>query len=244
MAAVELAAAVATVATAAKVAPVPAEGMAEPRDPVGVGLARLAPAVQAGPVEPVGPAASPVVEGQVVEPTAPACQAAVVRTAPAAIRGLAALEVAGGASGAGAPGTGGAPGSAGGSGGAGGNGGGRKPARRQHEGGQLKSRWRNVAVAGAVLVAGLVGLFLPVSAFDGGTSTVGCGNAVVAEQSSAGAANHVADTRSSRCRSGGSPARLSRRLRLGGIRSTTLGDSIGDRRRRRDSRGSRHPWSS
>jgi hypothetical protein len=53
----------------------------------------------------------------------------------------------------------------------------------------LKSRLRNVTVGAAVLVAGVVGLFLPISAFDGGTSTVGCGNAVAAAKPSANAAN-------------------------------------------------------
>jgi hypothetical protein len=34
-----------------------------------------------------------------------------------------------------------------------------------------------------VLIAGVVGLFLPVSVFDGNSSTVACGNAVTADQS-------------------------------------------------------------
>jgi uncharacterized membrane protein HdeD (DUF308 family) len=45
----------------------------------------------------------------------------------------------------------------------------------------VNSRLRNVVVGVAVLVAGLAGLFLPVSAFDGSSSTVTCGNAVTAE---------------------------------------------------------------
>ena len=53
----------------------------------------------------------------------------------------------------------------------------------------MKSRLRNVAVGAAVLVAGVVGLFLPIAAFGGGTSTVACGNAVVAAKPSASAAN-------------------------------------------------------
>jgi hypothetical protein len=40
-----------------------------------------------------------------------------------------------------------------------------------------------------VLIAGVVGLFLPVSVFDGNSSTVGCGNAVVANPSAPAAAN-------------------------------------------------------
>jgi hypothetical protein len=37
---------------------------------------------------------------------------------------------------------------------------------------------RNVVIAVVVLIAGVVGLFLPVSVFDGISSTVPCGNAV------------------------------------------------------------------
>jgi hypothetical protein len=40
-----------------------------------------------------------------------------------------------------------------------------------------------------VLIAGVVGLFLPVSVWDGHSSTVACGNAVVANQSGPRAAN-------------------------------------------------------
>jgi hypothetical protein len=54
---------------------------------------------------------------------------------------------------------------------------------------RVKSRIRNVLVAAAVLIAGVVGLFLPVSVFDGGSSTVGCGNAVTADESGPRAAN-------------------------------------------------------
>lgn len=43
----------------------------------------------------------------------------------------------------------------------------------------MKSRWRTALVGAAVLAAGVVGLLLPVSAFDGGV-IVGCGNAVTA----------------------------------------------------------------
>jgi hypothetical protein len=48
---------------------------------------------------------------------------------------------------------------------------------------------RNVAVGLAVLVAGVVGLFLPVSVWDGHSSTVACGNALVANQSGPEAGN-------------------------------------------------------
>jgi hypothetical protein len=48
-----------------------------------------------------------------------------------------------------------------------------------------------VAVGALVLIAGVVGLFLPVSVFDGNSSTVGCGNAVVADQSVPQAANNA-----------------------------------------------------
>jgi hypothetical protein len=50
-------------------------------------------------------------------------------------------------------------------------------------------RIRNVALGVAVLIAGVVGLFLPVSVWDGQSSTVACGNAVVADQSGPRAAN-------------------------------------------------------
>jgi hypothetical protein len=53
----------------------------------------------------------------------------------------------------------------------------------------VKARIRNVLVAAAVLVAGVAGLFLPISVFDGGNSTIGCGNAVVADESGPRAAN-------------------------------------------------------
>jgi hypothetical protein len=53
----------------------------------------------------------------------------------------------------------------------------------------VKSRIRNMLVAAAVLIAGVVGLFLPVSVFDGGNSTIGCGNAVAADESGPRAAN-------------------------------------------------------
>jgi hypothetical protein len=51
------------------------------------------------------------------------------------------------------------------------------------------SRLRNLLVGAVVLIVGAVGLFLPVSVFDGGSSTIGCGNAVTANQSEARAAN-------------------------------------------------------
>ncbi|MDT5045381.1 MAG: hypothetical protein QOJ56_4143 [Mycobacterium sp.] len=53
----------------------------------------------------------------------------------------------------------------------------------------MKSRTRNVLVAAAVLIAGVAGLFLPISVFDGGSSTVGCGNAVAVDESGPRAAN-------------------------------------------------------
>jgi hypothetical protein len=46
-------------------------------------------------------------------------------------------------------------------------------------------------VGALVLIAGIVGLFLPVSVFDGNSSTVGCGNAVVADQTTPRAANEA-----------------------------------------------------
>jgi hypothetical protein len=53
----------------------------------------------------------------------------------------------------------------------------------------VKSPIRNVLVAVAVLIVGVAGLLLPISVFDGGSSTVGCGNAVVADESGPRAAN-------------------------------------------------------
>ena len=46
----------------------------------------------------------------------------------------------------------------------------------------MNNRLRNLLVGAAVLIAGIVGLFLPVSVWDGGSSTVGCGNAIIAEK--------------------------------------------------------------
>jgi hypothetical protein len=46
----------------------------------------------------------------------------------------------------------------------------------------VKNRLRNLLIGAAVLIAGVVGLLLPVSVWNGGSSTVGCGNAVVAEK--------------------------------------------------------------
>jgi hypothetical protein len=48
--------------------------------------------------------------------------------------------------------------------------------------GDVKSPLRNLLIGAAVLIAGVVGLFLPVSVWNGGGSTVGCGNAIVAEK--------------------------------------------------------------
>jgi hypothetical protein len=53
----------------------------------------------------------------------------------------------------------------------------------------MANRLRNVVVGAAVLIAGAIGLFLPVSVFDGNSSTIGCGNAVVADQTVPQAAN-------------------------------------------------------
>jgi hypothetical protein len=46
----------------------------------------------------------------------------------------------------------------------------------------VNKRLRNLLVGAAVLIAGVVGLLLPVSVWNGGSSTVGCGNAIVAEK--------------------------------------------------------------
>jgi hypothetical protein len=54
---------------------------------------------------------------------------------------------------------------------------------------KVSSRIRNVLVAAAVLIAGVAGLFLPISVFDGGSSTVGCGNAVASNDAGPRAAN-------------------------------------------------------
>jgi hypothetical protein len=53
----------------------------------------------------------------------------------------------------------------------------------------VNNRLRNLVVGAAVLIAGIVGLLLPVSAWNGGSSTVGCGNAVVVEKPAAPTAN-------------------------------------------------------
>jgi hypothetical protein len=53
----------------------------------------------------------------------------------------------------------------------------------------VTSRLRNLVVGVAVLIAGVVGLFLPVSVWDGHSSTVACGNAVVVDRSGPRAAN-------------------------------------------------------
>ena len=45
----------------------------------------------------------------------------------------------------------------------------------------MNNRLRNLLIGAAVLIAGVVGLFLPVSVWNG-SSTVGCGNAIVAEK--------------------------------------------------------------
>jgi hypothetical protein len=55
----------------------------------------------------------------------------------------------------------------------------------------MANRLRNVVLGAVVLIAGVVGLFLPVSVFDGNSSTVACGNAVTADQSGPKAANEV-----------------------------------------------------
>ncbi|MDT5014067.1 MAG: hypothetical protein QOD39_227 [Mycobacterium sp.] len=53
----------------------------------------------------------------------------------------------------------------------------------------MANRLRNVLLGLALLIVGVVGLFLPVSVFDGHSSTIGCGNAVKADLSAAQAAN-------------------------------------------------------
>jgi hypothetical protein len=53
----------------------------------------------------------------------------------------------------------------------------------------VRNRLRNLLVGAVVLIAGVVGLFLPVSVFDGASSTVACGNALTPNQSEARAAN-------------------------------------------------------
>ena len=40
---------------------------------------------------------------------------------------------------------------------------------------------RNVVIAVVVLIAGVVGLFLPVAVYDGAHSTVACGNAAIVD---------------------------------------------------------------
>jgi hypothetical protein len=55
----------------------------------------------------------------------------------------------------------------------------------------MASRLRNVVTGAVVLIAGVVGLFLPVSVFDGNSSTVACGNAVTADESGPRAANEA-----------------------------------------------------
>ena len=54
---------------------------------------------------------------------------------------------------------------------------------------RVTHRVRNVVIGAAVLIAGVIGLFLPVSVFDGGHSTIACGNAVMADESTWTAAN-------------------------------------------------------
>ena len=46
----------------------------------------------------------------------------------------------------------------------------------------MNHRIRNLVVGAAVLIGGIVGLFLPVTAWNGGSSTVACGNAVIATE--------------------------------------------------------------
>ena len=45
----------------------------------------------------------------------------------------------------------------------------------------MNNRLRNLLIGAAVMIAGVVGLLLPVSVWNG-SSTVGCGNAIVAEK--------------------------------------------------------------
>jgi hypothetical protein len=46
----------------------------------------------------------------------------------------------------------------------------------------MNHRVRNLLVGAAVLIGGIVGLFLPVTAYSGGNSAVACGNAVFATE--------------------------------------------------------------
>jgi hypothetical protein len=46
----------------------------------------------------------------------------------------------------------------------------------------MNHRVRNLVVGAAVLIGGIVGLFLPVTAYSGGSSAVACGNAVFATE--------------------------------------------------------------
>ena len=52
----------------------------------------------------------------------------------------------------------------------------------------MNKRLRNLFIGAAVLIAGVVGLLLPVSVWNG-SSTVGCGNAIVAEKPAPSATN-------------------------------------------------------
>jgi hypothetical protein len=53
----------------------------------------------------------------------------------------------------------------------------------------VNNRLRNLLVGAAVLIAGVAGLLLPVSVWNGGNSTVGCGNAIAAEKPSPSTTN-------------------------------------------------------
>jgi hypothetical protein len=46
----------------------------------------------------------------------------------------------------------------------------------------MKNRLRNLLIGAAVLIAGVVGLLLPVSVWNGGSATIGCGNAIAAQK--------------------------------------------------------------
>jgi hypothetical protein len=48
-----------------------------------------------------------------------------------------------------------------------------------------------VVIGAVACVAGVIGLFLPVSVFDGSHSTIACGNAVAADQSGPRTANET-----------------------------------------------------
>jgi hypothetical protein len=63
------------------------------------------------------------------------------------------------------------------------------PCIQRRKEGSMANRIRNLVLGAAVLIAGIVGLFLPVSTWDGSSSIIACGNAVSADLSAARTAN-------------------------------------------------------